>query len=321
MNRTLYDSVFGHFPYGLCIVDGEGKMLGINPALEQLLGWHAAEWHGQPLSSCLEQAICDPGHALGWTVALNRALALGQTTHLNLPTDFRTGSSDGARVSATGIVAPWRDGAEHSGAMLIFHDSSLQKDLHGAQARFLAVLSHELGTPVVSLAAASDLLAGRLETDDEAIRRLLHTIRSEANHLRRLLAQFPTTLPAQIKAPQPRKDVVTLRPILRQVAQMFEVRDLDCQIVMEVLPDLPFVWSDAEQIQEVLGKLVENALCYASPGDEIILAAEEQGDRVVVSVRDRGPGPSDENRKAISASFCFSLPRAQGLPDDEDAKE
>lgn len=70
-------SVFVSLPHGLCVIDVEGNILNLNPALERLLGWRLIERRGQQLSRILEQAIIDPAQALGWTVALNQALAGG----------------------------------------------------------------------------------------------------------------------------------------------------------------------------------------------------------------------------------------------------
>jgi K+-sensing histidine kinase KdpD len=361
MDTIPYDAVYAALPYGLCVVDGEGRILSVNPALEQLLGWRSPEWRGQTLSLRLKQTISDLAQALCWTVALSQALDQGQTTHLNLPTDFRTGFDDAHLVSVTGVVAPWQgSSAERAGALVVFQDSTLQRDLTGMRTRFLSVLSHELGTPVTNLTAAADQLTMYLDADDAKSRSLLQVIRAEANRLKRLLAQFPTTLPARAGIPRPRKRLITLRPLLRQAAQAFGVRDLDCQIVVQTPPDLSFVWSDADSINEILSKLVASAIRLAPPGTQIVLAAEEREDHVIVSVSDRGPGVPEgdgdtifghwcrgsqeepaaehqglglsmarslvqaldgrlwyERRPEGRTCFCFALPRAEGLPDEE----
>jgi len=96
------------------------------------------------------------------------------------------------------------------------------------------------------------------------------------------------------------------------------VRDLDCQIVVETPADLPFVSSDADSIQEILSKLVDNAIRHAPPGSEVILGAWGREDEVVVSVRDRGPGVLQEDEEAIFEPWCRgsreeSSPHHQGL--------
>jgi signal transduction histidine kinase len=359
MNSTPFESIVDCLPTGLCIVDGEGRILSINPALEQLLGWRSAELRGQSLSSCLEQTISDPAQALCWTVALSQALALTQTIPLNLPADFRAGPDDISLVSVLGIVAPWQDSdTQQSGAMIIFHDSSLYKDIEGARARLLAVLAHELGTPVANLTAAADLLAEHLAANKPDPWRLLQVIQAEVSRIGRQLAQFRSISSALAGDAHPRKRLVTLGPVLRQVAQAFQVRDLDCQIAVQVPPELPFVWSSVDRIQDILNKLVDNAIRYAPPGTQVILAAEQRGDEIVVSVSDRGLGVSEQDEKLIfepwcrgsqeepsaehqglglsmartmvqslggrlwhercpegGARFCFTVPRAQNVPD------
>jgi PAS domain S-box-containing protein len=364
MDTNPDHSLFASLPYGACLVDDQGKIFDINPALEQLLGWQLSDLRGQELSRCLGQQMANSAQALCWNVALSQAIAQGQTTYFDIPTEFRTEFGHERQTSITGVVAPYQgSSAGKPRALIIFHDTRSQKDAEGVRTRFLAVLAHELGGPVTTLIAAADQLKRRLSGEDSDSRRLVQLIQAEVKHLRQLLAQSFTPLPAHAEIPQPRKRLVTLRPCLRHVAQAFEVRDLDCQIVVQTPPDLPFVWSDAERIKEVLSKLVDNATRYAPPGSQILLAAEERGDEIVVSVRDRGTGVLDEDREVIfepwcrgsheepdaghqglglsmsrtlvqalngklwyeenlegGACFCFSLPRAEGLPDEEEGE-
>lgn len=300
MEATPFESIFAYLPCGLCVVDGEGKILNINPALEGLVGWHATESFGQPLAFFLEQTIVDSAQALCWTIALSQALAQAEIAHLNVPTEFQTRSEGAPSVSLTGIAAPWMGKAPgQSGALFLFFDRSSQKDLEGMRGRFLAVLAHELGTPVSHLTVAAEHLDRHLQAGEVELSRLLQVIQTETRVLRRLLAQFPTLLPAAPAIPQARRQLVPLRPCLRQVDQAFRLRDLNCEIVVRVPPDLPFAWSDAERIQQVLSKLVDNAIRYAPPASEIVLAAEERGDELVVSVQDRGPGIPAGDAEAI----------------------
>ncbi len=297
MDASSEPSIFVSLPYGLCLVDAEGRILDLNPAIERLFGWRREERRGQRLSGILEQVIADPAQALTWTVAISQALAGGQTTYLNLPAAFRTGVGDEPVVSITGVVAPCPgDGPER--ALVLFQPGAPQRGLEGEWTRFLAVVAHELSTPVNNLSAAADLLARRLEADDSPAGRLVQVIRTEANHLRWLFAQFPATLPVVDRARPPRKQLAPARPLLRQVAQAFQVRRPDCPIVIRA-PSGCFVWSDPEMVKAVLGKLLDNAIRYAPPGSQIVLAAKGQGDEVVISVRDHGPGIAEEDGEQV----------------------
>jgi len=99
------------------------------------------------------------------------------------------------------------------------------------------------------------------------------------------------------------KSIVTLRPVIQQVAQIFGIRETGRRVVTEVPPDLPFVWGDADIIGEILSNLVENAQRYSPPGAEITLTAEERAEDIVISVRDQGPGVAAQDREQVFEPF------------------
>lgn len=363
METSLGDSVLASFPAGICVVDGEGRLLAGNPALERLLGWQLSEQLGQPLSRYLERGIADPAQLLSWLVTLSDTLAQRRTTYLNLPVDFRTGFDDHHTVSVVGTMAPWQDlDAERSGALVAFHDSALHKNLESTRPRFLSVISHELGSPVASISAAAERMTRYLEMGDSEEWRLLEIIRSEVERLQRLLTQFLSPGRAEAEARRLARQIVALGPLMRRVAHTFRIRNTDCQIAVQVPRDLPFVWGDADGIQQALSNLVDNATRFAPLGTRIILAAKAQEDDILVSVTDQGPGISEEDeerlfelpcrcsednpciegrglglpisraligtmggelwyerRPARGTCFCLTLPRAEDLPDEEEA--
>jgi signal transduction histidine kinase len=360
---VLSDPILASLPHGLCTVDAEGKILAINPALECLLGGSLAVHLGRPLSRFLEERIIDPAQVLCWTVALHEALALGRTTFLNLSADFWATQS-GQMVSLTGVVAPWDDGHLRHGALVVFHDSARHHTLEDMRHRFLSVVSHELGSPLTNVSAAADRLARLVDGWGVEEWKLLQIIRGETARLRRLLSQFLSSSPEHAGRLRPARTVITLRPLFRRVAHTYQVREFEHEIEVQVPPDLPFVWGDADRIQEVLSNLVDNALRYAPPGSRVLVAAESRQDDVMVIVADEGQGVSEatierifeplfqgsgegqagggqglglyvsknlirtlggdlwyESQKGGGARFCFTLPRATGLPEEgeEDA--
>jgi len=294
MDATFYHSVFSSLLCAICVVDCQGRILRLNPALERLLGWQQAERRGKLLAQCLERGIADPALRLCWTMALSQALVHDETTNLGLATPFLTEADDGHTVSVTGIVAPWRgDDAEPCGALVILHDSALHQDVEGVRSRFLAVVAHELGSPVTNIAAAADLLAARLEAGHAGQEKLLEILRAEVTRLQRLLRRF-LSMPSR-----PARCTVTLLPLVRSVAQTFQLRGSGHQIIVRVPPSLPFVWGDADGIQEVLSNLVDNAIRYSPAGAQIILAAEARKNDVLVRVADQGHGIAKEDESVL----------------------
>jgi signal transduction histidine kinase len=299
MHASRFSSIFAALPFGLVATDSAGRIVAANPAVEELLGWRPDGWCGRSLGAGLEHVIADPARALWWTVALSQALGQGRTTYLSLPVDFNTGLDDRPCVSITGVVTPWsEDGAGRPGALAVFHDTAHYKNLAEQRDRFFSVISHELGSPVTNIAAAADLLRQQMAQAPAAQQRLIQIVQDEAARFRRMIGQFLAVSPAQAGALRPVRNPVTLRPLLQRVAQTFSLRDTEHELIVQVPAGLPFVEGDADRIQEVLCNLIDNAVRYSPPGTRIVVAAEAQADRVLISVADEGVGipAGDESR-------------------------
>jgi len=67
--------------------------------------------------------------------------------------------------------------------------------------------------------------------------------------------------------------------------------------------DLPNVRIDVQRIREVLMHLLENAGKYSPPGAPIKITAELKGERIVISVADRGPGIDSFEQSLIFEKF------------------
>jgi two-component system sensor histidine kinase KdpD len=67
---------------------------------------------------------------------------------------------------------------------------------------------------------------------------------------------------------------------------------------------------DIDRVGKALQHLLENAAKYSPAGSPIFISCEAQGDRLIISIADRGPGISDLNRSMIFYKFY----RGQGQP-------
>jgi two-component system phosphate regulon sensor histidine kinase PhoR len=300
MDEPPHNSVFTSLPSGVCVVDGEGRILDMNPAFERLLGWCLADRRGQRLASCLEQAITDPAQALCWIVALSQALDQGKTTFLNLPVEMRGAAEDQCPLSAFGSIAPWHDsGGEPRGAVVELCETRVLQDLEGVRGRFLAVVSHELGSPLNNLAAAVDLLVTRLDRSDREQWKYLEIIQAEIRRVQRLLAQFLSPDSMGMRDRGRNMDIITLRPLLDRVVTTYEIRDRERRFEAQLPADLPFVQGDADRIVEILSNLVDNAMRYSPPSTPILLTVEARAKDVLVCVVDQGPGIAEEDEARL----------------------
>jgi len=81
------------------------------------------------------------------------------------------------------------------------------------------------------------------------------------------------------------------------------VQAAEMTLEAEVEPELPFVRLDANAYTLAVLNLIDNAIKYAGDGKKIDLSLKRDGDRIVLAVRDWGPGIDPEEHERIFERF------------------
>lgn len=164
------------------------------------------------------------------------------------------------------------------------------------RSEFIANVSHELKTPMTTIAGFSDgILDGTIPPDKE--RAALQTISSETRRLSRLVRRMldlSRLQSAENVTAQEQFDVseVMLR-VLVSLENKINARHLD---VDTQLPDGPvLVWGDPDAITQVCYNLLDNAIKFSAEGSTMGLSITAKGGKAHVAVRNHGDTiPPDE---------------------------
>ncbi len=155
---------------------------------------------------------------------------------------------------------------------------------------FIALVAHELGTPLAALELATE----RLELARRAARvvdpRLSSDVKACALTLRRIVTDLRDT--SRIEALQLETDAapIDLRPVLERAAEVASSHEVARPPVPVSCPDdLPLALADPARVDQILGNLLTNASKYASAGSPVIVEVEPARDRIVVRVVNEGP--------------------------------
>ena len=76
--------------------------------------------------------------------------------------------------------------------------------------------------------------------------------------------------------------------------------------------DIPSVWTDRVATAAVLDNLFSNAVKYSPPGKRIWIQVSAEGDGVVCSIRDEGPGLSDKDQAKLFQRGARLTPEPTG---------
>jgi signal transduction histidine kinase len=165
---------------------------------------------------------------------------------------------------------------------------------------FVSMVSHELRAPLTNLGGGVELLLRHTHNSTDT--GILRSIQEEIKRLTR----FVETI-LNVSAMEAGKLVLhpmaLSLPVVAHAARDGWSNTPDLQrIEIDMDEDLPLVIGDEEALRSVIGHLLDNALKYAPEGP-VRIAALHQGDRVLVEVRDFGPGVPIDKRSLLFQRF------------------
>ena len=162
----------------------------------------------------------------------------------------------------------------------------------------LASLSHDLRTPLSSIAGAATSLRalGDKMSPDERLE-LLTSIEEETARLSRFVANLLDMSRIEAGGLKVNRDLVDVADVVRGAVERSRKAFPRQPVRVNLAPDLPFVRGDDKLLEQVMFNLLDNAHKYAGDSGAIIHGRKE-GDEVVLSVTDEGPGvkPADLDR-------------------------
>ena len=169
---------------------------------------------------------------------------------------------------------------------------------------FVANVSHELRSPITSIQGfAQGMLDGAVPEDTRG--RYLQVIVDETHRLSKLingLLNLSRLENDQTALAYSDFDVneMTRRVIISRMTQL-EEKKMDVDTDFET--DSCFVHADADQIEQVIINLLDNAVKYTPEGGKIRISTQKEHDRVVLRVKDNGIGILPEDAAHIFDRF------------------
>ena len=178
----------------------------------------------------------------------------------------------------------------------------------------LSSVSHDLRTPLAVIAGSSSALLELGESADRAQREaLLQEVVEESNRLARLVDNLLSMTRLDAGAIEVEKQWFPLEDVIGSALGRLR-KELAGRVVNKhIAPDLPLIPLDGVLVEQALVNLLENAVKYSDAGTPIEIGAHLEGDGVVVSVADRGPGlAADEEERVFEKLFRGSASAASG---------
>jgi len=182
--------------------------------------------------------------------------------------------------------------------------SELLDEVDRLRHALLGAVSHDLRTPLASLKVASSTLSDPALSLSAADQRELHGLLDlEIDRLTRLVDSLLDMTRFDAGALELRQKAVSVSDLAAEAVTGLGPALREYPVQVEVPDSLSEVEVDPVLIGQVLANLLDNAPRHAPHGMPITIAAATRGDRVAVSVSDRGPGVPPAERDAVFDRF------------------
>ena len=173
-----------------------------------------------------------------------------------------------------------------------------------------AGLAHEVRNPLASIEGAAAILQKEPGTEERR-HEFLEIIQKECRRLNRLLTNFLDFAKPRL----PQYQAVEVGQVLDSVISLaaHAIGRKAIRLRKDLPPNPPILECDPEQLKQVLLNLTINAIQAMPDGGEIVLAAQQQGEKILIQVRDQGSGISPANLDKTFDPFFTTKENGTGL--------
>lgn len=291
-NQQRLTGVLTNMVSGVMLINPEGRIVLVNPAMEKIIGSTAEQLTGK--------LHIEAGKSFGLSQLIDRSLkevvSIHDEVHMYFPNERILDAHLAPYVGVNGGI---------KGIIIVLHDITEIRRLEKMRSEFVANVSHELKTPVTSLKGFAETLLDGAMYDPEITKSFLTIIHDESERLHRLITDIlhlskieQHQLPFH---PEPLNviDVIyesidTIQEEINRKQLTFRLPEKQQQVIIE---------AEKDRLQQIILNLAANAVTYTPEKGYIEISLHEQEEQIEIIVADSGIGISKEDLPRIFERF------------------
>lgn len=181
--------------------------------------------------------------------------------------------------------------------------------------RFAADVAHEIKNPLTSLRSAVET-ASRIK-DDESRKKLMDIIHHDVQRLDRLISDISSASRLDAELSREEMEKIDLKSMLYQLRDAYkkpldraEDDKSDHDKIRVAVPDHIdcHVMGSEDRLAQVFGNLISNALSFSPPEGVVKISITHEGNDIVTTVEDSGPGIPENKLDNIFERFYTERP-------------
>lgn len=214
-------------------------------------------------------------------------------------------------------IAAVCSGEEGAGAVLgivaLLSDITRQHELQQTKNDVMALVSHEMRTPLTAIQGMSELLA-QFNFDPERGREMGAAIHDEAKRLTRMITQYLDITRLESGAATLHRSALRVETIVERTILMLEplAASRAIRLKREIAEGMIPVFADTDLLASAISNLVSNAIKYSPRDTEITISARTALNGVSIEVADQGYGIPEDSLGRVFEKF-YRVPRVEDV--------
>jgi PAS domain S-box-containing protein len=288
--NALLNAITTSTPDLIFAKDRQGRLLMANPAWNQAVGKTGDE--AMTLDDN-ERIVLEAGE----TMFLEEVV--GERTYLTTKSPLR--DEQGRVIGLIGVATDIteRKQAQRELEKLVVAEQRLRAEAeraNRAKDEFLAIVSHELRSPLNALRGWSHLMATTQPLDESLVERAAKAIKRNVDHQTRLIDDLLDTSRIVSGKLNIERRVVNLADTVLATLDAARPGAAAKHVELRFAPDDPatMVIGDAGRLQQLVSNLLSNAVKFTLEGGTISVLLHKNAERVQLQVKDNGIGIAPE---------------------------
>jgi two-component system NtrC family sensor kinase len=220
----------------------------------------------------------------------------------------------GAYLTVSSVVSRLKASDRERAAM---DAAVMQSSKMASLGKLAAGVAHEVNNPLSIIRESAgwirDIINDGELGDGPAVDELQEAISDIDRHVERARTVTHRML-GFARRMEPLQEDVDLNMLANQTASFLEneTRHRNILVETDLDPELPLITTDANQLQQVILNLLENAIDAIDQDGQITVVTRVDGDTVALDIADSGAGISRENMNKVFDPFFTTKPTGEG---------
>ena len=215
-------------------------------------------------------------------------------------------------------VNPYLRDGEKAGVIVILDDVTRQWQAEQDKIRFISMVAHELKSPIAAIINYINIiLTGMFDDQVEKIHEMMERSKIRGEALLDLIRDLLFLNQSDAGKVEKSIERLELKTILGEQLEFFraQAERTGITLILEAPENEYPVRLDRKDLDRITMNLISNGIKYNREGGSLTLKIHQEGESVVVAVRDTGIGMSAEEMKGLFAEFYrVKNPSTSGIP-------